>query len=119
MFGWVRGGGLLSRVVEKTISVTENVITTLDPQMRDFIHSGGDVQIVVASDKDEKVGAIREAFQNVFGHATIVGLPSRCSNLYFFRIIVNIRTYYCILAWQSSGCPGYSLLLPPFTCTWS
>ena len=45
MFGWVKGGGLLSRVVEKTKSVTENVITTLDPQMKDFIHSGGDIQV--------------------------------------------------------------------------
>jgi len=81
MFGWVRGGGLLSRVVEKTKAVTENIVTTLDPQMKDFIHSGGDVQIVVASDKDEKVGAVREAFQNVFGHATIVGLPSRSTTI--------------------------------------
>ena len=45
MFGWVRSNGLLSKVVEKTRSVTENVITTLDPQMKDFIHSGGDVQV--------------------------------------------------------------------------
>ena len=45
MFGWVRGGGLLSRVVEKTKAVTENIVTTLDPQMKDFIHSGGDVQV--------------------------------------------------------------------------
>ena len=35
------------------------------------------VQIVVASDKDDKVLPIREAFQNVFGQATIVGLPSK------------------------------------------
>ena len=45
MFGWVRGTGILSKVVEKTRSVTENVITTLDPQMKDFIHSGGDIQV--------------------------------------------------------------------------
>ena len=45
MFGWVKGSGLLSRMAEKTRSVTENVITTLDPQMKDFIHSGGDVQV--------------------------------------------------------------------------
>lgn len=77
MFGWVKGSGLLSRMAEKTRSVTENVITTLDPQMKDFIHSGGDVQIVVASDKEDKVAPIREAFQNVFGQATVVGLPSR------------------------------------------
>jgi len=81
MFGWVRSNGLLSKVVEKTRSVTENVITTLDPQMKDFIHSGGDVQVVVASDKDDKVLPIREAFQNVFGQATVVGLPSKSTTI--------------------------------------
>ena len=77
MFGWVKGTGFLSKMVEKTKSVTENVITTLDPQMKEFIHSGGDVELVVASDKENKVGPIREAFQKVFGHATVYGLPSK------------------------------------------
>lgn len=77
MFGWVKGTGFLSRVVEKTKSVTENVITTLDPQMKEFIHSGGDVELIVASDKEDKVGPVREAFQAVFGHATVYGLPSK------------------------------------------
>ena len=45
MFGWVKGSGFLSKVVEKTKTVTENVITTLDPQMKDFIHSGGDIEV--------------------------------------------------------------------------
>merc|ERR1719438_286738 len=67
MFGWVKGSGFLSKVVEKTRSVTENVITTLDPQMTEFIHSGGDVEVAVASDKENKVVPIREAFQGVFG----------------------------------------------------
>ena len=77
MFGWVKGTGFLSKMVEKTKSVTENVITTLDPQMKEFIHSGGDVELIVASDKENKVGPIREAFQKVFGHATVYGLPSK------------------------------------------
>lgn len=81
MFGWVRSNGLLSNLVEKTRSVTENVITTLDPQMKDFIHSGGDVKVVVASDKDDKVLPIREAFQNVFGQCTVVGLPSKSTTI--------------------------------------
>ena len=34
--------------------------------------SGGDMDIVVASDKEVKVGAVREAFQFVFGKATVV-----------------------------------------------
>jgi len=77
MFGWVKGTGFLSKVVEKTKSVTENVITTLDPGMKEFIHSGGDIELVVASDKDDKIAPVREAFQKVFGHATVYGLPSK------------------------------------------
>jgi len=77
VFGWVRGTGFLSKVVEKTKSVTENVITTLDPQMKEFIHSGGSVEVIVASDKDDKVTPVREAFQQVFGKATVYGLPSK------------------------------------------
>lgn len=34
--------------------------------------SGGDLYLVVASDKEVKVSPIREAFQTVFGKATVV-----------------------------------------------
>jgi len=81
MFGWVRGGGIFNRVVEKTKTVTEKVITTLDPQMKEFIYSGGDVEVIVASDKEHKVNPVREAFQAVFGHATVYGLPSRAMSI--------------------------------------
>ncbi|KDR15996.1 Protein PRRC1 [Zootermopsis nevadensis] len=50
------------------------MITTLDPQMREFLYSGGDVDIVVASDKEVKLSAVREAFQAVFGKATVSGV---------------------------------------------
>ena len=33
--------------------------------------SGGDIEVIVASDKDAKVAPVREAFQNVFGNATV------------------------------------------------
>lgn len=39
--------------------------------------SGGDIDIVVASDKDMSVQAVREAFQEVFGMATVTGEPSQ------------------------------------------
>merc|ERR1719516_695622 len=81
MFGWVKGSGFLSKVVEKTKSVTENVITTLDPQMKEFIHSGGDVEVIVASDKEDKVVPIREAFQAVFGKATVTGRAARALSI--------------------------------------
>lgn len=37
-----------------------------------FSDSGGDVYVLVASEQEAKVGAIREAFQSVFGRATVV-----------------------------------------------
>lgn len=79
LFGWVKGtgGGLLSRVAEKTKSSVETVITTLDPQMKEYIHSGGDVKIVVASDNKDKVSSIRQAFQEALGKATVYGQASQ------------------------------------------
>jgi len=81
MFGWVKGSGFLSKVVERTKTVTENVITTLDPQMKEFIHSGGDIEVIVSSDKEDKVVPIREAFQAVFGKATVTGRAGRALSI--------------------------------------
>lgn len=33
--------------------------------------SGGDMEVVVASNKDVKVSPVRQAFQSVFGKATV------------------------------------------------
>ena len=71
----------MSKVVEKTKTMSENVITTLDPQMKEFIKSGGDIEVVVASDKEGKVGPVREAFQEVFGQATVYGLASKAASM--------------------------------------
>lgn len=80
LLGWVKGAvggsaGILSRVTEKAKNSMNSMITTLDPQMKEFLYSGGAVDIVVASDKEVKVCPIREAFQIVFGKATVTGLP--------------------------------------------
>lgn len=77
LFGWVKGaadvsGGLLQKIGEKAMSSMDTLVTTLDPQMKEYIRSGGDVEILVASDKDDKVRPIREAFQLVFGRATLM-----------------------------------------------
>ncbi|XP_026763179.1 protein PRRC1-like [Galleria mellonella] len=73
MKGAVSTGGILHRVAEKAKSSVDSMITTLDPQMKEYLRSGGDLYIVVASDKDVKISSIREAFQAVFGKATVVG----------------------------------------------
>ncbi|XP_034939063.1 protein PRRC1-like isoform X2 [Chelonus insularis] len=74
LFSWVKdtvvNSNMLSKVAEKAKNSVNSMITTLDPQM----HSGGDVEIVVASNKEVKVSPIREAFQGVFGKATVTGV---------------------------------------------
>lgn len=83
LFGWMKGAvsgnGLLQKVAEKAKSSVDTIVTTLDPQMKEYINSGGDTEIIVASDKDDKVRPIREAFQNVFGKATVIGLPAQAA----------------------------------------
>ncbi|XP_055956393.1 protein PRRC1 isoform X2 [Patella vulgata] len=76
LLSWISGNSLVSKVVEKTKSSVESVITTLDPGMKEVIRTGGDINIVVTSCKDSKLGAVREAFQQVFGLATVTGQES-------------------------------------------
>ncbi|CAG2054768.1 unnamed protein product [Timema podura] len=82
LLGWMKGavgtsGGLLSKVAERAKNSVDSMITTLDPQMREFLYSGGDVDIVVASDKEVKISPVREAFQAVFGKATVTGVAAQ------------------------------------------
>ena len=37
LFGWIPGKGILAKVAEKARSSVDSVITTLDPQMKEFI----------------------------------------------------------------------------------
>uniref|UniRef100_A0AAG5DBY0 Non-canonical purine NTP phosphatase/PRRC1 domain-containing protein n=1 Tax=Anopheles atroparvus TaxID=41427 RepID=A0AAG5DBY0_ANOAO len=83
LFGWMKGAvsgsGILQKVAEKAKNSVDTIVTTLDPQMKEYINSGGDTEVIVASDKDDKVRPIREAFQTVFGKATVIGLPAQAS----------------------------------------
>ncbi|XP_044735578.1 protein PRRC1-like [Chrysoperla carnea] len=85
LFGWMKGavstGGIFSKVAEKAKNSVDSMITTLDPQMREFIYSGGDLEVVVASDREDVISPIREAFQLVFGRATVVGRPALVTNV--------------------------------------
>lgn len=83
LFGWMKGAvssnGILQKVAEKAKSSVDTIVTTLDPQMKEYINSGGDTEVIVASDKDDKVRPIREAFQTVFGKATVIGLAAQAT----------------------------------------
>ncbi|XP_078468895.1 protein PRRC1 [Lampetra fluviatilis] len=72
-FKGVVGNPVVKTVLDKTKHSVESMITTLDPGMAPFMKSGGDVELVVTSDKEVKVAAVRDAFQEVFGFATVTG----------------------------------------------
>ncbi|XP_003696279.1 protein PRRC1 isoform X2 [Apis florea] len=79
LLSWVKetvvNSNVLSKVAEKAKNSVNTMITTLDPQM----HSGGDMEIIVASDKDVKISPVRQAFQTVFGKATVTGVSVESS----------------------------------------
>lgn len=82
VWGWLKGNDFLSKVAEKAKNSVDSMITTLDPGMKEFIYSGGDIDVLVASDDDVRViGPIRESFQKVFGRATVTGITMPPSNM--------------------------------------
>ncbi|XP_068430967.1 protein PRRC1 isoform X2 [Clinocottus analis] len=76
-FKGVAGNQVVKTVLDKTKHSVESMITTLDPGMAPYIKSGGDIDIVVTSDKEVNVEAVREAFQEVFGMALVTGEPGQ------------------------------------------
>ncbi|KAM6902490.1 protein PRRC1 [Xenentodon cancila] len=76
-FKGVAGNAVVKTVLDKTKHSVESMITTLDPGMAPYIKSGGDIDVVVASDKEMNVDAIRDAFQEVFGMAMVTGEPGQ------------------------------------------
>ena len=78
--GWLKSASnnqFVQKMMEKTRTSVDKMITTLDPGMVPYIKSGGDIYAVVASDKEVKWGAVRDAFQSVFGAATVVGMEAQ------------------------------------------
>ncbi|XP_068190840.1 protein PRRC1 [Antennarius striatus] len=76
-FKGVAGNPVVKTVLDKTKHSVESMITTLDPGMAPYIKSGGDVDIVVTSEKEVNVEAVRDAFQEVFGMAMVTGEPGQ------------------------------------------
>lgn len=62
-----------------------------------FSDSGGDVDVVVTSKKEVKVGPVRQAFQEVFGRATVTGIVS--------SYVCSVQVYTC----GNLCCPYYLL----------
>ncbi|XP_023800821.1 protein PRRC1 [Cyanistes caeruleus] len=76
LWGFIKGvaeNPMVKSVLDKTKHSVESMITTLDPGMVPYIRTGGELDIVVTSNKEVKVAAIRDAFQEVFGMAVVTG----------------------------------------------
>lgn len=71
IFDWFNAADLLNQIAEKAKSSVDSVITTLDPGMKEYLYSGGNVKIMVACERAPLVSPVRDAFQTVFGRATV------------------------------------------------
>jgi hypothetical protein len=78
VFYWTKTKEIISEIAEKAKSSVDSVITTLDPGMKEYLYSGGNVNIVVISDAECLVSPIRDSFQSAFGRATVNPVPSSC-----------------------------------------
>ncbi|XP_067931741.1 protein PRRC1-like [Watersipora subatra] len=74
---WLKTNETVNKMMQKAKVGVETVITAMDPQMKDVLFSGGDIDIVVASSKPVKVESVKEAFQKAFGRATVYGKDSQ------------------------------------------
>jgi len=80
VWNWIKSASnnqFIQKVMEKTKTGVDHMITTLDPGMAPYIKEGGDINIVVGSDKEVKWGAVRDAFQSVFGAAMVTGVAAQ------------------------------------------
>ncbi|XP_025412239.1 protein PRRC1-like isoform X2 [Sipha flava] len=80
LFNWMRGSSssIFSMVAEKAKNSVDAVLTTLDPQMKDAFNPNtfDGTDVVVASEKEIIVSAVREGFQKVFGKSVVRGLEA-------------------------------------------
>lgn len=80
LFNWMKGSSssIFSMVAEKAKNSVDAVLTTLDPQMKDTLNPNtfDNTDVVVASEKEIVVSAVREGFQKVFGKGVVRGLEA-------------------------------------------
>lgn len=71
IFDWFRTKDIINQLAEKAKSSVDSVITVLDPGMKEYLYSGGNINIIVICDSGSLVSPVRDAFQLVFGRATV------------------------------------------------
>lgn len=71
IFEWFKTTDIINQIAEKARSSVGSVITTLDPGMKEYLYSGGNVNVMLITDSKHLVSPIRDSFQTVFGRATV------------------------------------------------
>jgi len=78
MFAWLQKAvsysPFLTKVADKAKSGMGSMMTTLDPQMKDFLAAEGGIELCVASDLEQNISAIKAGFHRVFSSVTGRGL---------------------------------------------
>lgn len=78
-YGWMKDSMKSSMEIAK--NSVQKVVVTLDPQMSGILYSGGDIEVIVSSNNEDKIDPVREAFQEVFKKATIYGRGSLAKSI--------------------------------------
>jgi len=97
----------------------------LVPSLLYCADSGGNINIIVTSAKESKVGAVRHAFQSVFGRATVTGVVSiNDSVIHYFSAIpcavvlpAVLAREHCLSEHTGRYWQLYKLLKTPFYST--
>lgn len=71
IFDWFRTTDIIGQIAERARNSVDSVITTLDPGMKEYLFSGGDINIMVLTDSQAHIAPVRDAFLYVFGRATV------------------------------------------------
>lgn len=71
VFYWTKTKEIINQIAEEAKSSVVTVLTTLDPGMKEYLYSGGSVNIIVISETECQVSPIRDSFQSAFGRATV------------------------------------------------
>lgn len=99
LFEWLKVD-VLNQIAEKAKSSVDQLITTLDPGMKEYLYTGGKIHVMVICENKNRVRPIREIFQTIFGRATVLNVAINeieCANgleegiLYARRQISKLR----------------------------
>lgn len=91
IFDWIRTKDIINQLTEKAKSSVDSVITTLDPGMKEYLYSGGNINIVVICDSRRILSPIRDSFQDVFGRATVKGARFDSGIVYPIRLAAGFE----------------------------